>query len=343
MSAIPTNVEALPLRQDAALRSKLRPLLAFLERPEVLEVCVNRPGEVWVETLAGWEAHEVHEVTFDRLMELGTALATLRGQFVSERKPLLSADLPTRERVQVVQPSATEAGVVAVSIRKPAAVHFSLDDLGSRGFFGRVGERARGQEDVRAGLARLHAAGRFAEFLRAAVRARMTILLAGATSSGKTTLMKALAHEVPADERIITLEDAAELQGLPHRNRVSLFYSKGQQGASDVGPQELLEACMRLRPDRIFLAEVRGAEAFSFLDLAASGHPGSMTSIHAGSPDEAFHRLAMLVRRAPGGASMSSTEVEDAARRVIDVVVHCARVDGKPCATAVHFEARAPR
>lgn len=170
------------------------------------------------------------------------------------------------------------------------------------------------------------------------MRARKTIALCGATGSGKTTILKALCEEIHADERLITIEDAAELT-LPGRgNAVHLFYSKGGQGASDVTASSLLEACLRLRPDRIIQAELRGEEAYAFLDLAASGHPGSMTTLHAGSCDEAFERIALMVRKSTAGGAMSMAEIERLARSVIDVVVHVECRDGRYAVTGVHFD-----
>lgn len=110
-----------------------------------------------------------------------------------------------------------------------------------------------------------------------------TIVVSGKTGSGKTTFMKGLVEEVPLHERLITIQDTAELTIPHHPNVVHLFYSKDAQGTARVTAKSLLEACLRMKPDRIFLAELRGEECFSFIRLAASGHPGSITSVHAGS------------------------------------------------------------
>jgi type IV secretion system protein VirB11 len=182
---------------------------------------------------------------------------------------------------------------------------------------------------------------RYAEFMRAAVHHHQTIVVAGKTGSGKTTFMKALVEEVSRLERLITIEDAAELLLPSHRNKLHLFFSKNAQGASDVSAKQLLEACLRLRPDRIFLAEVRGEEAYYFLRLAASGHPGSITSLHAGSCELAFEQLALMVRESPAGGGMTMPEIKQLARSVVDVVVHFDNdADGRHI-TGIHYDPEA--
>jgi type IV secretion system protein VirB11 len=313
------------IKEDLAVRSKLGTLSSHLAMPHVREVCVNRPGEVWVETCEGWTRHEDESLSFVRLRELATAVATLTGQHTSELRPLLSAHLSSGERIQIVQPSACAQNTVVIAIRKPASGVVSLAELEAGGLFKTVTDAVQRQVAARSALLALHAAGRWAEFLRLAVLQRQNIVVAGATGSGKTTLLKALCQVVPSHERLITIEDAAELT-LPNQpNNVNLFYSKGQQGSSAVTAAVLLEACLRLRPDRVIQAEIRGEEAFSFLDLAASGHPGSMTSVHAGSCVEAIERIALMVRKSAAGAGMAMDDIKRMAMSVIDVVVHMER------------------
>src|SRR6185369_9514983 len=125
-------------------------------------------------------------------------------------------------------------------------------------------------------------------FMRLAVRSRKNILVSGPTGSGKTTWTKALIQEIPAAERLITIEDAKELVLDRHPNHVRLYYSKDDQGLARVTPRQLLESCLRMKPDRILLAELRSDEAFDYLRNVNSGHPGSITSIHAASAELAF-------------------------------------------------------
>lgn len=331
-----TDVET--IGDDASVIDKLRPLQPYMAQPGVLEVCVNRPGEVWVETYEGWTEYPCMALTFKHLAELATAVATFTGQHTTELHPLLSAALPSGERIQLVQPAATAPGTIVLAMRKPSRTVRRLTEFETQGLFDDVEVTAARLTKVEEELLQLRDSKRFGDFLRRAVQTRQNIVLAGATGSGKTTVMKALAEEIPTDERLITIEDAPELTLPNHRNAVHLLYSRGGQGASDVTAEDLLEACLRLRPDRIFQAEIRGAEAFSFLDLAASGHPGSMTSVHAGSCEEAFERIALMVRKSSAGGGMTMAEIARMAHSVIDVVVHTARCNGRFAVTGIHYD-----
>jgi len=170
-------------------------------------------------------------------------------------------------------------------------------------------------------LLALKQAGRYAEFLRLAVQHHQTIVVSGKTGSGKTTFMKGLIEEVPRHERLITIQDTAELTLPHHPNVVHLFYSKDAQGTARVTAKSLLEACLRMRPDRIFLAEVRGDECFYFVRLAASGHPGSITSVHAGSCALALDQMSLMIRESGAGGGLRMHEIKALLRNVIDIVV----------------------
>ena len=325
----------------SAVVEYLKPFREFLDRPGVTEVCVNRPGELFVEGAAGWEKFAVPALTFKHCRSLAGAIATLTGQFTSESAPLLGAPLPTGERIQFVQPSATAANIVAVCIRKPSSFMPRLDTFERDGIFGRIRPITQQLKPFEQELLALKEQGRYAEFLRKAVQRHQTIVVAGKTGSGKTTFMKALVEEVARHERLITIEDAAELLLPSHENKLHLFFSKNSQGTSAVTAKQLLEACLRLRPDRIFLAEVRGEEAYYFLRLAASGHPGSVTSLHAGSCDLAFEQIALMVRESPAGGGMTMPEIKQLAHDVIDIVVHFDNgADGRHI-TGIHYDPQA--
>jgi type IV secretion system protein VirB11 len=170
-------------------------------------------------------------------------------------------------------------------------------------------------------LLALKAAGRHADFLRLAVRQHQTIVVSGKTGSGKTTFMKALVEEMPLHERLITIQDTAELTLPHHPNAVHLFYSKDAQGTAQVTAKSLLEACLRMKPDRILLAELRGEECFSFVRLAASGHPGSVTSVHAGSSALALEQMALMIRESGAGGGLHMDEIKRLLRIVVQVIV----------------------
>jgi len=189
----------------------------------------------------------------------------------------------------------------------------------------------------------LQEARRYADFLRLAVRQRQTIVISGRTGSGKTTFMKGLIEEVPKQERLITIQDTAELTLPHHPNVVHLFYSKDGQGTARVTARSLLEACLRMKPDRIFLAEVRGEECFQFIRLAASGHPGSITSVHAGSCALAIEQMALMIRESGAGGGMTMDEIKQVLRLVIDVIVQFDRDERGRFISEISYEPRARR
>jgi type IV secretion system protein VirB11 len=155
------------------------------------------------------------------------------------------------------------------------------------------------------------------------VKARKNIVVSGATGSGKTTWTKALIREIPGCERLVTIEDASELVLEGHPNHVRLFYSKNNQGLARVTPKQLLECCLRMRPDRILLAELRSDEAFDYLRNVNSGHPGSITSVHAASPELAFEQLVLLVKQSPAGRSLARRDIMSLLYLLVDVIIQC--------------------
>jgi type IV secretion system protein VirB11 len=267
----------------------LRPLRARLDAPGVLEVCVNRPGELMVETVSGWESVQAPELTAERCLSLATAVATFSDQQINQERPLLAATLPTGERIQFVIPPATTRGTVSITVRKPAEVIRRLDDFEREGLFERTAIVSHTASSkllpFEHELADLKDRRRYADFLRLAVRKHQTIVVSGKTGSGKTTFIKGLVEEVPRHERLITIEDTAELTLPNHPNVVHLYYSKDAQGTAKVTAKSLLEACLRMKPDRIFLAEVRGDECFHFVRLPRRGtREASPASTPAAAP-----------------------------------------------------------
>jgi len=150
---------------------------------------------------------------------------------------------------------------------------------------------------------------------------RKNIVVSGPTGSGKTTCIKALIREIPASERLITIEDTRELVLDQHPNHVRLYFSKDDQGLARVSPKQLLEACLRMKPDRILLAELRSEEAFDYLRNVNSGHPGSITSVHASSAELAFEQLVLLVKQSRAGAELARADIKSLLYTLVDVVV----------------------
>jgi type IV secretion system protein VirB11 len=334
----PSLAAAAAASELSALDLTLRALRPLLEDPEVTELCINRPREIFIETRAGWRREEVPFADFNWCRRLAKLIANVTRQRVDEASPLLSASLPTGERVQIVLPPATTLGCVAITIRRPADVVWSIEELARRGALATLTGPDAGVADTETELARLHAARDYVAFMRLAVRMRKNILVSGATGSGKTTWTKALIREIPADERLVTIEDARELVLDGHRNHVRLFYSKDDQGLARVTPRQLLESCLRMRPDRILLAELRAEEAFDYLRNVNSGHPGSITSVHATSAELAFEQMVLLVKQSAGGRGLASRDIKTLLYLLIDVVIQCALVRHQRVIREVWFD-----
>lgn len=306
------------------LRSFLEPLRAFLDRPDLTDLYVNRPGEVWIETLGGAiERHSVESLDGETLARLARQIAAHASQGVNREHPLLSAALPSGERIQIILPPATR-GEIALAVRKQVSRDMALADYVTADAFDTSNGQDRAAEDDR--LHALLEAGDHAGLLTAAVRGRRNILISGGTSTGKTTFLNALLREIPAEERLIVIEDAPELI-VRHENAVGLLAARSVLGASSATAEDLLNASLRMRPDRIILGELRGPEAFTFLRAINTGHPGSMTTVHADSPERAVEQIALLVLQ--GGTSLRRADVLHYVRSTVDVFVQLDRAAGR--------------
>ena len=307
--------------ESSALDLTLRALRPVLTDRDVTEICINRPGEAYVETREGWRSVPIDFATFDWCHSLARLVANSTRQRIDGETPLLSAALPGGERIQIVLPPATTPGTVAITIRRPADEIWTLEELEARGVFRATRRASEVPDETETELVRRLDAKDYQGFLRLAVARRRNILVSGPTGSGKTTFTKALIREIPPDERLITIEDAKELVLDRHDNHVRLFYSKDDQGLARVTPKQLLESCLRMKPDRILLAELRGEEAFDYLRNVNSGHPGSITSIHAASAQLAFEQLVLLVKQSRAGQELAREEIKNLLYLLIDVVV----------------------
>jgi type IV secretion system protein VirB11 len=317
------------------LEAYLTPLAAWLSRPDVTDVLINRPGEVWIETTSGVMSREpADQLTEQALQRLARQIAAASHQGVNREQPLLSATLPDGARVQVVSPPATRGGL-AMAVRKHLLSDMSLEDLAQDGLFERAARSdPRADAAADAELEVLLDAGDPIAFLKAAVARRKTIVISGGTGSGKTTLLNALVKEIPRSERLVVIEDAPEVR-LDHPNAVGLVAVRGELGEARVDADALLAAALRLRPDRILLGELRGPEAFAFLRAVNSGHPGSITTVHADSPAGALDQIALLALTS--GVDLGWEKVRTYVERVVDVVVQLDRTGGSRRLTEVLF------
>ena len=294
---------------DPFLEAYLEPFRAWLDQGDVTELLVNRPGEVWIEQRGQMTRHDAPSVDDSLLQRLAEQVARVSNQGVSRERPLLAAMLPNGARVQFVAPTATRAHW-ALAIRRHCLLDLPLDAYASGPLQPIKKSAASSPEADPIG------------FLREAVKERKTILISGGTSTGKTTFLNALLREVPVEERVIVVEDTAEVQ-LHGPNDLGLIAVKGELGEALINTDDLLQAALRLRPDRILLGELRGKEAVSFLRAVNTGHPGSFSTIHANSTSGALEQLALMVMQS--GLGLSRGETIDYAKSVVDVVVQLGR------------------
>jgi type IV secretion system protein VirB11 len=247
------------------------------------------------------------------IQRLAEQVARISHQGVNRASPLLAATMPDGARVQFVAPSATRDHW-AMAIRRHRLVDLPLNAYDHGALLAPVPE------------AQLDPGEAPIAYLRRAVRERKTILISGGTSTGKTTFLNALLGEVPARERVILVEDTPEIR-LRSPSGLGLVAVKGELGEARVTTEDLLQAALRLRPDRIVLGEIRGREAVSFLRAINTGHPGSFTTIHANSPAGALEQLALMVMQS--GLGLGRADTLAYARSMIDIVVQLDRAGGQ--------------
>lgn len=298
------------------LSAYLAPFQHWLADENITEILVNQPGEVWTESAGsvGMARHEAPGIDDVLLGRLAAQVARFSSQGINRERPLLSATLPTGERIQIVSPPATRRHY-ALSIRRHRLIDVPLSAYRrERGHHNQISwmDRRADLDDI--------------EFLSQAVRGGATILISGGTSTGKTTFLNALIREVPEHERIVLVEDTPEIR-FTNRNGVGLIAVKGETGEARVTTDDLLQAALRLRPDRIVLGELRGAEAVSFLRAINTGHPGSFSTIHANSPAGALEQLALMVMQT--GIGLSRLDTIAYVRSVVDLIVQLDRQGGR--------------
>ncbi len=254
----------------------LGPLEQLLTRAEVTEIMVNGFENIFYEREGKLFLSEVSFSDEQQLRMVIDRILGPLGRRVDEQSPLVSARLPEGHRVNVVIPPLSLDGPI-LTIRKFREEIYALDEL--------------------VAIESLDTAG--AALIRLAVRARKNIAVSGGTGSGKTTLLNALSLEIPADERIITIEDAAELRFSRHPHVVRLeARARNAEGSGEVTIRDLVINALRMRPDRIIVGECRGSEALDMLQAMNTGHDGSLTTLHANSPEEVPTRLTMMARYA---------------------------------------------
>lgn len=313
-------VERLLLESGAALNAQERkrmvldiqdeimglgPLEPLLADPTVSDILVNGPRQVYVERRGKLELTEVAFSDNDHLMKIIDKIVSRIGRRVDESSPMVDARLPDGSRVNAIIPPLALDGPV-LSIRRFAVVPLTIHDL--------IDKRSLTPA--------------LAELLSAMVKAKMNVLISGGTGTGKTTMLNVLSASIPHQERIVTIEDAAELQlQQPHVVRLETR-PPNIEGKGEVSQRALVRNSLRMRPDRIILGEVRGAEVLDMLQAMNTGHEGSMATVHANSPRDALTRLENMAGY--GGAVISQDAMRQQISSAINAVIQIARLnDGR--------------
>ncbi len=277
------------------------PLEGMLADESITEIMVNGPFRLFYEREGRLHQSEQSFVDEGQLRALVDRILGPLGRRIDESSPMVSARLPQGHRVNVIIPPLSLDGPV-MTIRKFSSHVMTLDEMVLNGSL---------DEEMR-------------RFLIGAVLARKSIAVSGGTGSGKTTLLNALSCEIPREERIVTIEDSAELRFLEHPHVVRLeARPRNAEGLGEVTIRDLVTNALRMRPDRIVVGECRGAEALDMLQAMSTGHDGSLTTLHANSPSESISRLTTMVRF---GADLPVDVIEMNIANAIDLVVQTTRI-----------------
>jgi pilus assembly protein CpaF len=287
------------------------PLERLLSDPTVSEIMVNGPNQIWVEREGRLYETQLRFDDESHLRRMITKMVGQVGRRIDESSPMVDARLPDGSRVNAIIPPLSLTGPL-LTIRKFAQHKYRFDELMRLGTLS-------------------DAAG---EFLRLAVKARLSMLISGGTGSGKTTLLNALSEALPESDRIVTIEDAAELQ-LSQRHVISLeSRPKNIEGEGQVTIRDLVRNSLRMRPDRIIVGEVRGAEALDMLQAMNTGHEGSLSTIHANTPRDALSRVETMVLMA--GYDLPVKAIRQYVSSALDLIVQLERLeDGTRRVTSV--------
>jgi pilus assembly protein CpaF len=287
------------------------PLERLLPDDSITEIMVNGPNEIWIERQGRLYETSVRFTDESHLRRIINRMVAQIGRRIDESSPMVDARLPDGSRVNAIIPPLSLSGPL-LTIRKFSKKRLTLDDMVN---VGTLSEEA-------------------VMFLSRCIEAQLNILISGGTGSGKTTLLNALSGRVPENERIVTIEDAAELQ--LHQRHVLRLESrhKNIEGEGEIAIRDLVRNSLRMRPDRIIVGEVRGGEALDMLQAMNTGHDGSLCTVHANSPRDALHRIETMVLMA--GYDLPIKAIREQVSSALDMVVHLERLeDGSRRVTAV--------
>lgn len=313
MRITPADIDRARIRVDQAGITDL------LTKDGVTEIAINQCGRIFWEGRDGWEYRDDARASFENLSALANELCYINNlSNLSRENPVASLALPDGQRCQILTSPATEDNQIPFTVRIPS---LSRRDIQSYRDSGRLKGFRRSQRptgelsDTDRRLLDLYESDDATDFFMEAIKAKMNIVLVGGTGSGKTTFMKSLVDLYPALARIFTIEDTPEVSLPNHVNHLHLFYKRGV-----LAPKVIIEACMRMKPDHIFLAELRGEEVVSYLEALNTGHPGSITTVHANDAYDAFHRIADLVIANSISGAFTYERAYRTVRKTIDIV-----------------------
>ena len=343
------------IRADTSVRNALDRLgiTDYLNGDGVTEVIINRPNEVFLESSAGWQRIEDSRLDLKSLEHLANTLCVFNSKHISTTNPIHSVTLPDGERGHIMIPPSCEDKTIVYAFRKPSKTRFSVDDYINTGrlsqfrdsaqygvsdslktsntsfceakteidgrYFRDIADKMNLPHDIQLAdwqyQMLVHKANRdLNAFFELAIAHKLNICMVGGTGSGKTTFTKALADMIDPETRIITIEDTHELDLPKHPNHAHLFYKE------HITAKMIIAACMRLKPDRIFLTELRGDEAWDYLSALNTGHAGGLTSVHANDAQSVFYRIAQLAKESATGRTMDYDFILNTVRSTIDVV-----------------------
>ncbi len=283
---------------SALLKRHLEPFEKYFSRKGIIEICINKPGEIWLESAQGWEKKKDASMSLMSLNDLASVLATAQGQKFSENIPLLSTSIPGwGYRIQVIGGALTKYGI-AISIRIAQARKFELTEYMTK---------------------------KEATALQTAVKNKKTIVIAGGTGSGKTTFLNSLIRYIPQATRLIVIEDTEELI-IGHDNVTRIIKSKTGTDIAQITYKDIINSCFRLRPDRLILGELDIENTLPFLRLINSGHGGSMTTVHADGTQQAIEAMTLNMRL----SGLSDIEaIRKYTLKPIDIIVYIERLPGR--------------